>query len=121
MQMFMEVKMRLRHEGHEVKSPAFDHHNFTELQIFTHNKSLIQWADRIHLIWDARSSGTIFDMGMIFMAGKPIIIEYIEPKNFADGFRQYAKTCEQPIEIDRVNRIIQEQIANADGRGKVAL
>jgi nucleoside 2-deoxyribosyltransferase len=89
--MFLELKERLTNEGHEVKIPAFDDHkDLDELGVCEHNRDLIKWADEIHLIWDRRSTGTIFDFGMCFMAGKPLVIEYLEPKTFEGVMVKYA-------------------------------
>lgn len=87
---FQEVRRKLESQGHMVKLPAFDDRpDLTELGICQHNRDLILWADRVHLIWDNRSLGTVFDMGMVFMARKPLVIEYLEPKTFARVFQQY--------------------------------
>lgn len=89
---FLEVKERLESEGHEVNIPAFDHHKeLDELGVCEYNRDLIEWADAIHLIWDKRSTGTIFDFGMCFMARKPLVIEYLEPKTFEGVMTKYAE------------------------------
>lgn len=88
---FLEVKARLTQEGHDVQMPAFDNHsNLDELGVCEFNRELIEWADEVHLIWDRRSTGTIFDFGMCFMARKPLVIEYLEPKTFEGVMRKYA-------------------------------
>jgi len=87
---FLSVKERLEAEGHEVRIPAFDHHKeLDELGVCEYNRDLIEWADEIHMIWDQRSVGTIFDFGMCFMARKPLVIEYLEPKTFAGVMGKY--------------------------------
>lgn len=88
---FLSVQERLEKNGHIVKIPAFDHHpELDDLGVCEHNRSLIEWADEIHLIWDRRSTGTIFDFGMCFMARKPLVIEYLEPKTFEGVMTKYA-------------------------------
>ncbi len=76
-------------EGHKVEIPAFDDHELDELGICEHNRSLIEWADRVDIFWDQRSMGTIFDFGMAFALSKPIKIIYLEPKTFANVMRRY--------------------------------
>lgn len=87
---FLRVKKRLENEGHEVKIPAFDHHpELDDLGVCKHNRDLIRWADEVRMIWDRRSTGTIFDFGMVFMAEKPFRIEYLEDKTFEGVMRKY--------------------------------
>jgi len=91
MDKFIEVKSRLSTPKNEVKIPAFDDLPGNELDILGYNRDLINWADEVHVIWDGRSTGTIFDFGMVFMAHKKLVIEYIEEKTFANAMRLYAK------------------------------
>ena len=74
-------------EGHAVRILAFDNINGSELDILNYNRSLIEWADEVHVIWDGRYVGTIFDFGMAFALRKKLVIEYIEPKNFVNAMR----------------------------------
>jgi hypothetical protein len=77
-------------QGHEVKIPAFDSHPvLDELGVCMSNREIIRWADEVHLIWDRRSVGTIFDFGMVFMAEKPLKIIYLEPKTFEGVMKKY--------------------------------
>jgi hypothetical protein len=83
-------KVTLEADGHEVKIPAFDYHpELDDLGVCVHNRDLIRWADEVHLIWDRRSTGTIFDFGMVFMAEKTLKIIYFEPKTFEGVMRKY--------------------------------
>lgn len=76
-------------EGHEVALPAFDACDGDELHVCSVNRNHIEWADEIHLFWDGRSLGTIFDLGMAFALRKPIKVIYLEPKDFRNFVRQY--------------------------------
>jgi hypothetical protein len=88
---FLEVEKRLINDGHRVRIPAFDDHaDLDELGVCEYNRELIEWAEEVHLIWDRRSTGTIFDFGMCFMARKPLVIEYLEPKTFEGVMKKYA-------------------------------
>jgi len=81
---FMEHEAFLVRKGYEVKIPAFDDHkNFNELEVCRYNLSIIEWADEVHIIWDQRSFGTIFDFGMAFALKKKVVVIYLEKKTFA--------------------------------------
>ena len=85
-------KLELEEEGCIVKVPAFDDYpELDELGVCEHNRDLIRWAERIDLIWDQRSVGTIFDFGMVFMAEKPLHIVYLEPKTVTGVMEKYEK------------------------------
>ena len=88
---FNEVEDRLVAAGHEVRTPAFDsHEGLNELGVCEHNRDMIEWAEEVHVIWDQRSSGTVFDFGMCFALRKPLVIEYMEPKTLRGVMERYA-------------------------------
>ena len=88
-----ELKEELEDAGHKVKIPAFDYHpDFNELQICEYNKKLIKWAQKIYIIWDRRSYGTVFDFGMAFALGKDVEVSYLEPKVMENVMIQYEET-----------------------------
>lgn len=91
---FLLVQRTLSLAGHTVKMPAFDDIQGNELDIIEYNRFLIKWADEVHVIWDGRSVGTIFDFGMVFAFGKKLVIEYIEPKNFVNAMRLYESSID---------------------------
>ena len=81
-----------RARGNEVKVPSFDDiEEFDELGICKYNRKLIKWADEVHIIWDQRSTGTIFDFGMCFALEKPIKLVYLEQKTFTGVMKKYEK------------------------------
>ena len=85
----------LKEKGNEVCIPMFDSEpNLNELGIFTHNRELIEKSDEVHVIWDCRSNGTIFDLGMCFALRKPIKIIYLSTKSVLGFAKQYADTFE---------------------------
>ena len=85
---------RLRHLGHTVRSPAFDdHEDLDDLGVCEHNREMIEWADEVHILWDARSIGTIFDFGMTFALHKPIHIVYMEKKTIQGVMEKYEHRC----------------------------
>jgi nucleoside 2-deoxyribosyltransferase len=80
---FEKHKLDMVALGHDVRIPAFDHHpELDALGICKYNRALIEWADEIHIIWDCRSTGTVFDFGMAFALRKPVRVVYLEPKKF---------------------------------------
>ena len=86
---FFEVMARLKDDGHEVQLPAFDNSCESQLEMCEHNRDLIEWADRVHIIWDQRSTGTILDFGMAVALHKKIVIEYLEPKTIGGIMQEY--------------------------------
>jgi hypothetical protein len=81
---------KLRQAGHTVRIPAFDSHpDLDDFGVCQYNKGLVQTSDEVHMIWDRRSTGTIFDFGMVFMAGVPLKIIYLEPKTFEGVMKKY--------------------------------
>lgn len=81
---------RLIFKKHDARIPAFDYHpELDELGVCKFNLELIQWADQLHIFWDQRSTGTIFDFGMCFALNKPIKLIYLEPKTFRGVMEKY--------------------------------
>ena len=86
------LKAKLIREGHAVRIPAFDDtEELDAFGIWLHNRAMIRWCDEVCLVWNGRSPCTMFDLGMAFMAGRPVRIEYLEPKSFMNGLLQYAE------------------------------
>lgn len=80
----------MRKLGHNVRIPAFDDHvELDELQVCEYNLECIKWCDEVHVIWDQRSLGTIFDFGMTFALEKPLKIVWLEPKTFPGVMKRY--------------------------------
>ncbi len=96
-QKFEELKKKLESEGHEVRTPALDDHpGLDELGVCLYNREMIEWAEEVHMIWDRRSTGTIFDFGMLFALRKPLVIEYLNPKTFEGLMSAYAYASTPP-------------------------
>jgi nucleoside 2-deoxyribosyltransferase len=93
---FLAHKKTFEDVGHDVRIPAFDDHpNCDELMVCEHNRGLIEWADEVHIIWDQRSLGTVFDFGMAFALRKPIKIIYMEPKTIRGVMELYQHHTER--------------------------
>ena len=92
---FLNYQRDMEKKGHSVKIPAFDDFTgYDELDVCEHNRKLIEWADEVHVIWDNRSIGTVFDFGMAFALRKPIQMVYLEPKTVAGVMQKYQAACE---------------------------
>ena len=90
-----EYQKKLYKRGVNAKIPKFDHDREDELAICEKNREGIEWADEVHIFWDQRSMGTIFDFGMAFALRKPIKIIYLEKKTFAGVMKKYEKICQK--------------------------
>jgi hypothetical protein len=89
-------KAELEKVGHEVKMPAFDDlKDASEMEICDYNRAAIEWANEVHIIWDARSIGTIFDLGMCFAMRKHIKIIWLNSKTLINLMKQYHHWCNE--------------------------
>lgn len=87
---FDVYKQEMETLGHRVRIPAFDGKpDLDEMGVCEYNRRVIEWADEVHVIWDNRSVGTIFDFGMVFALRKPLKIIYLETKTFGNLMRKY--------------------------------
>ncbi len=87
----VDYAIKMESEGHEIILPALDDSLFKNtLEILQANKERMQNADEVHLFYDGKSHGAIFDFGMAFMAGKPLFIIYMNDKSIVDGMKEYA-------------------------------
>ena len=88
-----ELQKKFNNAGRECRLPTFDDYSGDELTICNRNRLMIEWADEIHVFWDQRSMGTVFDFGMAFALRKKIVIEYLESKTIGEVMRAYAGKC----------------------------
>ena len=65
----------LESQGYEVHYPARDtnQNDDTGYRICSDNKAAIIAADVVHFVWDGKSQGCLFDLGMAFALGKRVI------------------------------------------------
>jgi nucleoside 2-deoxyribosyltransferase len=85
----------MRHLGHSVYLPVFDNFDGDELALCSRNRELIEAADEVHVFWDQRSTGTIFDFGMAFALRKPVKIIYMEEKTLRGVMEAYERTSNE--------------------------
>ena len=67
----------LEKAGHKAHWPARGDTNQDDpvgLRICNDNLSAIKYADEIHIWWNKKSSGSLFDFGMAFALGKRIVL-----------------------------------------------
>lgn len=84
-----ELADAIRDKGHEVRLPAFDNFDYNELEIILHNRSIVEWADVVYILWDGRSMGTVFDFGMAVALRKKIKIFYLNKKSIVNAMLMY--------------------------------
>jgi len=65
--------------GHLVYFPMRDtkQEGTTPRDVLRQNLAGIIWADEVHVIWNGKSYGTIFDLGNTYALGKPIRIIHV--------------------------------------------
>jgi len=65
--------------GHMVYFPMRDtlQEGTNAPEVVRANMKAIMWADEVHVIWDGKSYGTIFDMGNAYALGKPLRIIHV--------------------------------------------
>ena len=91
----LQVVRQLEVEGWTVHFPPrdTDQNDSTGLRICTDNRAAIESADIIHVVWDGKSQGSLFDLGMAFALRKPLRIVLIpdptEGKSFQNMMRQW--------------------------------
>ena len=89
--------------GHEVRIPKLDDYELDELQICKRNVEDIKWADEVHVFWDQRSTGTVFDFGAAFALGKKIKLVFINQKTFLNVMRWRSSRAQTRLAGERMN------------------
>ena len=96
-----KVVKRLEREGWTVHYPPRDtrQDDTTGLMICERNLLAITHADAVHVIWDGKSQGCLFDLGIAFALYKPIIVvslpEATEGKSFQNMVTKWAELCKE--------------------------
>jgi hypothetical protein len=78
-------------DGWRVYWPARDteQDDDTGMSICRANRAAIEDADAVHLIWDGKSTGCLFDLGMAFAMRKPLFV--LSLPDSADSGRSFVK------------------------------
>lgn len=93
---------QLEDAGYEVHWPPRDTNQFddTGLRICEDNRAAIEAADVVAIIWDGKSQGCLFDLGMAFVLRKPIVALELPPatqgKSFQNMIDAWANRSEIP-------------------------
>ena len=96
---------------HYIRLPRFDSDGLNELEICEKNREMIEWADEVHIFWDQRSMGTVFDFGMCFALRKPVKVIYLEPKTMAGVMKRYEEKVVSSYRewVDMITRSISDR------------
>lgn len=98
-------KKKLKDEGVELYYPAEDNpYELTDnigVKICWANCEQISRADEVHIFWDAKSQGTLFDLGAAFALRRKLIIvnpnDVVETphKSFANMIKKWAEASDR--------------------------
>ena len=86
---FAAIVAKLEADGFTVHWPPRDTDQVddTGLRICRDNRSAIEAAHVIHVVWDGLSQGCLFDLGMAFALGKRIVQVEIPPATEGKSFQ----------------------------------
>lgn len=86
---FAAVVKELERGGFDVYWPArdTDQSDNVGFQICSQNAAAIAAADVVHVIWDGKSQGCLFDLGIAFALKKPIIALDLPPRTAERSFQ----------------------------------
>lgn len=93
-----QVVESLESQGWEVHWPPRDTNQVDDsgYRICTDNANAIRNADAVHIVWDGKSQGSLFDLGVAFAFGKKIIPiempEKTQHKSFQNMVDVWSKT-----------------------------
>lgn len=91
----------LEDEGWEVHWPPRDTNQIddTGLRICMDNRTAIKKSDVVHIIWDGKSQGCLFDLGIAFALNKEIVPLSLPPntetKSFQNMIVEWSKMVEK--------------------------
>ena len=89
----------LEQQGNQVYFPSrdTDQDDPTGLNICRQNREAIGNADMVYIIWDGKSTGSLFDLGMAFAMNKPIrtVIGYFPPATNGKSFQSMVYDWEE--------------------------
>lgn len=88
-QAYAHIVEKLEAEGKTVYWPArdTDQSDLTGFRICASNTAAIQRADLVYVIWDGKSEGCLFDLGIAFALRKTIIPLDIPPPTSTKSFQ----------------------------------
>ena len=95
-----EIVARLEGEGWKVHWPPRDTRqdgDATGLRICLDNRRAITQAQHVHVIWDGKSEGCLFDLGMAFALGKTIHVISLPDATEGKSFQNMIRAWEAPF------------------------
>lgn len=63
----------------------------TGYRICQDNELAIRMADEVWFVWDGKSQGCLFDLGMAWAIGKPLKVMYCPPPTTGKSFQNMAR------------------------------
>ena len=94
-----DIVASLEEQGYIVHWPPrdTDQEDATGLRICGDNTTAIECADVVHIVWDGKSQGCLFDLGVAFALDKTLIPialpERTEGKSFQNMMEAWAAKC----------------------------
>jgi nucleoside 2-deoxyribosyltransferase len=87
----------LEEEGWEIHWPPRDTDQVDETgyRICKDNREAIRQADVVFVVWDGKSRGSLFDMGMAFAMDKPVRALELPPETEERSFQKMVREWER--------------------------
>lgn len=88
----------LEKKGYEVYCPIRDtNQGVLSLEICKQNKAAIKNCDLFYVIWDGKSQGVLFDLGIAFALGKKVrgVVGYLPAQTYHKSFQNLIYQLEE--------------------------
>jgi nucleoside 2-deoxyribosyltransferase len=94
---------QLEQSGYQVHWPPRDTNQAddTALRICRENLEAIRNADVVHVVWNGESQGCLFDLGMTFALGKPVVALELPPPSAGKSFQNMVRAWQSELESAR--------------------
>jgi nucleoside 2-deoxyribosyltransferase len=94
---FAKIVHDLQDQGWRVHWPArdTDQSDTVGLRICEENRAAIEAADCVHIIWDGKSQGCLFDLGMAFALRKPLHVIEVPPATSDKSFQNVMRALDE--------------------------
>ena len=91
------IVSKLERDGWQVHWPPRDtsQHDALGYRICEDNRRAIAEADRVFVIWDGKSQGCLFDLGMAFAMNKRVIALELPPRTPGKSFQNMVRAWER--------------------------
>ena len=96
-----EIVGRLEAKGWDLHWPHrdTDQNDPVGLRLCENNRAAISEAKRVFIVWDGKSTGSLFDLGMAFALHKPLTViaapEATDGKSFQNMMKAWAAAIER--------------------------